>query len=125
MKKIVQTQKAPEPIGPYSQAVIAGNLLFTSGQIAIDPISGKLQLGDIQEQTRLVLNNISAILTAANLTVKNVVKTNIYLKDMNDFGKMNEVYSEFFTENPPARSAVEVSRLPKDVCVEIECIALL
>jgi 2-iminobutanoate/2-iminopropanoate deaminase len=125
MNKIIQTKLAPEPIGPYSQAVIAGNLLFASGQIAIDPNSGTVIPGGIEEQTRLVLNNISAVLEKANLTLKNVIKTTIYLKDMNDFSKMNEVYSEFFTENFPARSAVEVSRLPKDVQVEIECIAAI
>lgn len=125
MKKIIQTDKAPKPIGPYSQAVLTGNLLFTAGQIAIDPVSGKLLTGGIQEQTRRVLQNLRAVLEGADLGLENVVKTTIFLKDMNDFSAMNEIYGEFFAHNSPARSAVEVARLPKDVLVEIECVAVV
>jgi len=125
-KKIIRTDKAPAPVGPYSQAVqVSGALLFTAGQIAIDPATGQLVQGDIQQQTRVVLNNIKAVLEVEGASLRNVVKTTVFLKDMNDFSKMNEVYAEYFPESPPARSAVEVARLPRDAKVEIEAIAAL
>lgn len=123
MKKIVRTDKAPNPVGPYNQAVVAGNLVFTAGQVAIDPRTNQALEGGIQDQTRLVLQNLQAILHAAGSDFGKVLKTTVFLKNMNDFPAMNAVYAEFFPENPPARSTVEVGRLPKDVLVEIECIA--
>jgi len=125
MKKIVRTDKAPNPVGPYNQAVVAGNLVFTAGQVAIDPRTNQVLEGGIQDQTRLVLQNLQAILHAAGSDLGKVLKTTVFLKSMNDFPAMNAVYAEFFPENPPARSTVEVGRLPKDVLVEIECIAVL
>ncbi len=124
MKEVVFSGDAPRPIGPYSQAVKVGNFLFISGQIPADK-DGNLVKGDIKAQTRQVLENIKAILEAAGAGLENVVKVTVYLKDMNDFGAMNEVYSEYFGESKPARAAVEVSRLPKDVKIEIEAIAHL
>jgi len=123
MKRIVKTNKAPQAIGPYSQGVIAGNFLFISGQIAIDPDKNEMISGTIEEQAEQVLNNIGAILNEAGLTYDNVVKTTVYLTDLNDFGKMNEVYSRFFKNNPPARAAIQVSKLPKGAKIEIEAIA--
>jgi 2-iminobutanoate/2-iminopropanoate deaminase len=123
MKKIIKTADAPNPVGPYNQAVIAGGFVFTAGQIAIDPKTDQLLDGDVQEQTRLVLKNLSAILRAAGSDLGKVVKTTVYLKSMAEFPLMNEVYAEFFAENSPARSTVEVSRLPTDVLVEIDCVA--
>ena len=122
MKKIINTSNAPEPVGPYNQAVISGNLVYTSGQIAINPKTNNL-MGDIKKQTKQVLDNIGAVLLAAGSNYQNVVKTTVYLKDMNDFVLMNEIYQSYFAENSPARSTVEVSRLPKDALVEIDCIA--
>lgn len=122
-KTLVLTKEAPAPIGPYSQGIISGNLLFTAGQIALDPKSGQIITGDIKVQTRQVMNNITAILDKAGVTMSDVVKTTVFLKDMNEFAGMNEVYGEFFKETPPARSTVEVARLPRDVKVEIEVIA--
>jgi 2-iminobutanoate/2-iminopropanoate deaminase len=124
-KKIISTVKAPAAIGPYSQAVIAGNLLFTSGQIALIPETGVLVQGDVSDETRQVMANLSAILTTANLSFDNVVKTTIFLKDMNDFATVNEIYASYFGKDFPARETVEVARLPKDVRVEISMIALL
>ncbi len=124
MKSILYTPSAPAPIGPYSQGIKAtGSLLFLSGQIALLP-DGSLLSGDVQAQTRQVITNISALLTEAGCTADNVVKTTVFLKDMNDFAAMNAVYAEYFGESKPARSTVEVSRLPKDVIVEIEVIAV-
>jgi len=125
-KKVVRTENAPEAIGPYSQAIIAekGKLIFTAGQIPMDPNTGSLVNGDIEAQTVRVLKNLSAVLEAAGSGLDSVIKTTVFLKDMNDFPKMNRVYETFFEENPPARSAVEVARLPRDVKVEIECVAL-
>lgn len=123
MKKIVKTADAPNPVGPYNQAVIAGGFVFTAGQIAIDPQTDQLLDGDVRKQTRLVLKNLDAILRAAGSDLGKVVKTTVYLKSMAEFPLMNEVYAEFFTEKAPARSTVEVSRLPKDVLVEIDCVA--
>ncbi len=124
MKSTLYTPSAPAPIGPYSQGIKAtGSLLFLSGQIALLP-DGSLLSGDVQAQTRQVITNISALLTEAGCTADNVVKTTVFLKDMNDFAAMNAVYAEYFGESKPARSTVEVSRLPKDVIVEIEVIAV-
>ncbi len=123
-KKIVSTENAPKAIGPYSQAVMANGFVFCSGQIPIDPISGELVTGSITEQTRQVLSNLAAVLEAARSSMDRVIKVTVFLKDMNDFKEMNEEYSKWFIENPPARAAVEVARLPKDVGIEIEAIAL-
>ena len=125
MKDIISTSNAPSAIGPYSQAVKAGNLLFISGQVPLDPATGEVVEGDITVQTRRVLDNVKAILTEAGADFSNVVKTTVFLKDMNDFVPMNRVYAEYYPENCPARSAVQVARLPKDVSVEIETIAVL
>jgi 2-iminobutanoate/2-iminopropanoate deaminase len=122
VKEVFKTNRAPAPIGPYSQAVKAGSLLFISGQGPIDPKTGKKVAGDIKEQTRQVLENIKGILEAAGLTLENVVKVNVYLKNMNDFPKMNEVYKEYFKENPPARTTVQATP-PADIDVEIDAIA--
>jgi 2-iminobutanoate/2-iminopropanoate deaminase len=124
-KKVIYAAQAPEPIGPYSQAIQAGNMLFISGQIAIQKSSGKiLSEGSIEEETRQVMENIGAILKAAGLDFSHVVKSSIFLKDMGSFPKVNEVYGTYFSQQPPARETVEVSRLPKDVNVEISCIAI-
>ena len=125
MKQVIHTDKAPAAIGPYSQAIQIGQLLFTSGQVPIDPETGAIVEGGIQEQARQSLNNIKAILNAAGTNMGAVVKTTVFLQDMNDFAAMNEVYAQFFQEPSPARSAVQVARLPKDVLVEIEAIAQL
>jgi 2-iminobutanoate/2-iminopropanoate deaminase len=123
-KKVIYSAQAPEPIGPYSQAVQAGNLLFVSGQIAIERSSGNLITANIEAETRQVMANIQEILKAAGVGFTGVLKTTIFLKDMNNFPKVNEIYGQSFTKEPPARETVEVSRLPKDVNVEISCIAL-
>ena len=125
MKKTIETNQAPKAIGPYSQGISANGFVFTSGQLALNPFTGEFVGEEIKEQTRQSLNNVKAILEAAGLTMDQVVKTTVFLKDMNDFAEMNQVYSEFFTEgNYPSRSAVQVARLPKDGLVEIEVIAL-
>jgi len=124
-KEIINSEKAPAPIGPYNQAVQAGAFLFTSGQIALDAVSGQLVEGGIEEQTRKVLDNLQAVLKAANADFNSVVKTTIFLKDMNDFVAVNSVYAEYFPNSAPARSTIEVARLPKDVLVEIDCIAII
>ena len=121
-KKHVATKHAPTPIGPYSQGVIAGGLLFVSGQIPIDPATDKLVEGDIKVQTEQVLKNIQAILEAAGTSMANVVKVNVYLQDVAEFGAMNEVYARFFPENPPARTTVQAMP-PVDIRVEIDCVA--
>lgn len=123
MKKIIETSAAPKPVGPYSQAVQAGGFLFCSGQVAIDPQTQAVLDGTVEEQTQLVLKNIAAVLKQADLSFDNVVKTTIFLKSMGDFPKVNEIYAQCFKSAFPARSTVEVSRLPKDVLVEIEVIA--
>ena len=123
MKKIVHTSSAPAPIGPYSQAVKFGNLLIVSGQVAIDPATGQFQTGDVMEQTRLVMENLGAILAAERLSFADVLKCSIFIKDMNDFPAVNEVYGGYFEKDPPARETVEVARLPKDALVEISLIA--
>lgn len=119
-KQIIFTDKAPAPIGPYSQAVKAGSMVFISGQVAVELAPA----GDIQAETQKVMENIGAILTAAGLTYANIVKANIYVKDLNNFDAINGVYGRYFTEEPPARETVEVARLPKDVNVEISVIAV-
>jgi 2-iminobutanoate/2-iminopropanoate deaminase len=124
-KEIVCTDRAPAAIGPYSQAIKAGGFVFVSGQIPIDPVTGKVVEGDIKVQTRQVLNNLREVLAAAGTSLERVVKATVFITDMNDFPGLNEVYAEFFARSAPARSCVAVSRLPKDVLVEIEAIALL
>jgi len=124
MKKIISTIDAPAAIGPYSQAVRSGNLLFCSGQIPLDPKSGQIVTGDIAPQTRRVLDNIAALLKAEALTFDNVVKTTIFLTDLGDFQTVNEIYGSYFKQTPPARSTVQVSALPKGANVEIEVIAV-
>ncbi|MCQ4865853.1 RidA family protein [Pseudoflavonifractor phocaeensis] len=123
MNEIISTTGAPGAIGPYSQAVKAGGFLYVSGQLPIDPATGAFAGDDIASQTRQSLTNIKAIVDAAGMTLTDVVRVGVFLKDMNDFAAMNAVYGEFFTENCPARAAVEVARLPKDALVEIECVA--
>lgn len=123
MKKVINTNQAPAAIGPYSQAIKVGNLVYTSGQIPINPATGNFVEGGIKEQTRQSLTNIKAILEEAGLSMNNVVKTTVFLADMNDFADMNSVYAEFFTEPYPARSAVAVKTLPKGALVEIEVVA--
>ncbi len=125
MKQIVATKQAPQAIGPYSQAVIAGGMVFASGQIPLDPQTGEFVSGGIQEQTEQVLRNLSALLEAAGTSLDHVVKATVFLADMNDFAVMNEVYGRFFKESPPARSTVEAARLPRDARVEIDVIALI
>ncbi len=125
MKKIIHTQDAPAPIGPYNQAILAGNTLYTSGQIAIDPKSGELVTNNIQDETRLVMENLKAVLAAAEMTFENIVKVSIFISDMNNFSKINEVYATYFNEKTaPARETVEVANLPKFVNVEISAIAI-
>ena len=124
-KKIVSTEKAPKAIGPYSQAILIENLVFTAGQVALDPATMELVEGGIEAQTRQVLTNLKNVLETADSGLKFVVKTTVFLQDMGDFAKMNSVYAEFFPENPPARSTVQVAALPKAALVEIECVALL
>ncbi len=125
-RSIVSTPAAPAAIGPYSQAVCAtGGLLFTAGQIPLDPATGGLVEGDVRAQTQRVLENLKAILEAGGATLSSVLKTTVFLKDMGDFAAMNEVYGAFFPDAPPARSTVEVARLPRDVRVEIEAVALV
>jgi 2-iminobutanoate/2-iminopropanoate deaminase len=124
MKKAIQTTKAPKAIGPYSQAIAANGMIFASGQIPIDPATGELNTGSIEEQTRLALNNLKAVLDEGGCTFDHVVKCTVFLEDMDDFSRMNSVYAEFFTSPYPARAAVQVARLPKDVKIEIEAIAI-
>ena len=124
MKTVIQTNNAPQAIGPYSQAIQAGNMLFVSGQIPIVPATGAIIEGDVEAQTRQCLENVKAILTAAGYTMDDVVKTTVFIKDMNNFSRINEIYGQYFVENCPARGCVEVARLPKDVQVEVEAIAV-
>lgn len=123
-KTVVFSPHAPAPIGPYSQAVLTGNMLFVSGQIAIDQATGKIVSDSIENETRKVMDNLRHVLRAAGMDFSNIVKTSIFLKDMNNFPKVNEIYGANFSTDPPARETVEVSRLPKDVNVEISCIAV-
>jgi 2-iminobutanoate/2-iminopropanoate deaminase len=125
MKKIINTEKAPAPIGPYNQAILVGNTLFTSGQIALDPISMELVLDDIETETKQVMENMKAVLEAANMTFENVVKSTIFIMNMNDFTRINSVYGSYFNEQTaPARETVQVAGLPKGVNVEISMIAI-
>ncbi|WP_017257455.1 RidA family protein [Pedobacter arcticus] len=124
MKKVINTQNAPAPIGPYNQAIMAGNTLYVSGQIAIDPQSGNLVDANIEEETHQVMANLKAVLNAADLDFINVVKTSIFLSDMNSFSKVNEIYGQYFTKDFPARETVAVKTLPKNVNVEISAIAV-
>ncbi|MFN8383241.1 MAG: RidA family protein [Anaerolineales bacterium] len=124
-KKVIQTDKAPKAIGPYSQAIRTDSMIYTAGQIALDPATMELVPGGIEEQTRQVLTNIRSVLEAAGTSLDKVVKTTVFLKDMNDFPKMNTIYAEFFGENPPARSTIAVAGLPKGGIVEIEVVALV
>jgi 2-iminobutanoate/2-iminopropanoate deaminase len=123
MKETVTTARGPKPIGPYSQAIKANGFLYLSGQVALDPSSGEMTGGDIRQQTERTMENIKGILEAAGANLHHVVKTTVFLKDMNEFAAMNEVYGRYFTSAPPARSTVQVARLPKDALVEIEIIA--
>ena len=123
MREIISTDKAPGAIGPYSQAIKTGGMVFCSGQIPIDPVTGEFVSNDITEQTEQVLKNLSAVLEAAGASLGSVVKTTVFLADMSDFAAMNEVYGRFFSENKPARATVQAARLPRDAKVEIECIA--
>jgi 2-iminobutanoate/2-iminopropanoate deaminase len=124
-RRAVVTEAAPGAVGPYSQGMLCGNLLFISGQLPIDPTSGELIQGTIEKKTRQVLENLRAVAEAAGGGLKDVVKTTVFLKDMNDFGAMNSVYAEYFTDTPPARAAVQVAGLPKGADIEIEAVAVL
>ncbi|MBE3572581.1 MAG: RidA family protein [Moorella humiferrea] len=124
-KNVIATDDAPAAIGPYSQAIKVGNIILTSGQIPIDPQSGQVVEGGVAVQVTRVIENLQAVLAAAGASLDDVVKTTLYIKDMNDFGTINEVYGRYFTKEPPARSCVEVARLPKDVLVEIEAVAVV
>jgi 2-iminobutanoate/2-iminopropanoate deaminase len=124
-KRVIQTDKAPKAIGPYSQAIQAGKFLFLSGQIPLDPVSGELVKGDIRQQARRVLDNLKGVLESQNLGMEAVVKVTIFLKDMGNFSQVNEVYATYFPSSPPGRSTVEVARLPRDADIEIEAIAIL
>ena len=123
MKKVIQTASAPKAIGPYSQAVVHEGIAYLSGQIPIDPASGEIVSGDIAAQTERVLDNLSAVLAASGSSLAKVLKTTVYLRDMNDFAAMNAVYARYFSENPPARATVQAARLPKDALVEIDAVA--
>lgn len=125
MKKIIQTSKAPNPIGPYNQAVLTGNMLYTSGQIAINPATNELEIENLEDETTLVMENLKAILTEAGMTFENVIKTSIFISDMNNFSRINAIYGKYFdAETAPARETVEVANLPKFVNVEISAIAV-
>lgn len=123
-REIISTNNAPQAIGPYSQGMKIGDFIFTSGQIPVNPATGELVM-DIQKATRQSLENVKAVLEAAGTTLDKVVKVGVFVKDMNDFALVNEIYAEYFSENPPARSCVEVARLPKDAVIEIEAIATI
>ena len=125
MKQIIQTNNAPQAIGPYSQAVMANGTLYVSGQIPVVPATGAIVSDTVEEQTRQVLENVKAVVDAAGLTLNDVVKTSVFIKNMDDFAVINGIYSEYFKENCPARACVEVARLPKDVLIEMEAIAVL
>lgn len=122
-KKVIRTESAPAPIGPYNQAIQYGDMLFVSGQIAMDPNTGELIQGDIQTQTHMVMKNLKAVLNAAGMDFSNIIKSSIFLMDMGQFAQVNEVYGSYFTDNPPARETVQVSGLPKGVNVEISVVA--
>lgn len=122
MKEVISTRNAPEAIGPYSQAIRCGNLLFVSGQIPIDPGTGKVVEGDIEAQSKMVLENLKAVIEAAGMTLRDVLKCTCFLKNMEDFSKFNSIYGGYFPEVPPARETIEVARLPRDVLVEVSAI---
>jgi 2-iminobutanoate/2-iminopropanoate deaminase len=124
LKEVISTEKGPKAIGPYSQAIKANGFVYTAGQIPFDPSTGQLIQGDVAQQAARVLENLKAIVEAAGSSLEKAVKATVYLKDMNDFTAMNEVYARYFTQNPPARSTVEVSRLPRDVRVEIDLVVI-
>ncbi len=124
MKKIINTYKAPAAIGPYSQAILANNTLYCSGQIAIDPEDGLIKNKNIEEEVNMIMKNITEILNEANMKLSNIVKCSIFMRDMNNYAEINKIYSNYFITNPPAREAIEVSRLPKDVNIEISIIAI-
>lgn len=124
-KTVIRAEKAPQAIGPYSAGIRAGNLVYTAGQLGIDPASGELVPGGVEAETRQALTNLKHVLEAAGASLDQVIKTTVFLRDMNDFAKMNGVYAEFFTDQPPARSAVQVAALPKGGAVEIEALAVL
>ena len=124
MREVIATEQAPQAIGPYSQAIRAQGLIFTSGQIAIDPVTAQIIAGDVSAQTDQVLKNLYAILQASDSSLEKVLRCTVFLKNMGDFAAMNEVYGRYFKQSPPARSTVEVARLPKDVLIEIDVIAL-
>jgi len=123
-KRIVRTDAAPAAIGPYSQAVVANGFVFAAGQVPLDPNPGQIVSGDIRAQTKRVMENLKAVLAASGSSFDKVVKTTVFLRDLNDFGTMNEIYGEYFQENPPARSTVQVAKLPREAAVEIEVVAL-
>jgi len=123
MKKVISTDKAPQAIGPYSQAIEFNNMVYTSGVIPVNPATNELVTGSIEEQAEQAIGNLAALLKEAGSSVEQVIKTTVFIKDMNDFGKVNEIYARYFTKDCPARSCVEVARLPKDVLIEIEAIA--
>ena len=123
-KEIIKTENAPAPIGPYNQAIKTNGTLYVSGQIALDPKSGELMLDNIEEETEMVMENLKAVVEAAGLTMENIIKTSIFISDMNNFSRINEVYGSYFEKDFPARETVEVSVLPKNVNVEISCIAV-
>ena len=124
MKKIISTPKAPAAIGPYSQAIEVNGMVFTSGVIPINPATGELVTGTVEEQAEQAIGNLAALLTESGVKLENVIKTTVFIKNMEDFGKINEIYAKYFTKDFPARSCVEVARLPKDVLIEIEAIAI-
>ncbi|MDR7857082.1 RidA family protein [Tissierella sp.] len=123
--RFLSTEKAPSAVGPYSQGVKADNIIFSSGQLPIDPTTGELSKGDIQKETRLCLENVKAVLEAGHASIENIIKVTVFVKDMNNFSTINEAYAEFFGDHKPARSLVEVARLPKDADIEIEAIAII
>lgn len=125
MKQVISTEKAPGAIGPYSQAIKAGNMIFCSGQIPIDPVTGEFVSQDVTEQTEQVFRNLTAVLEAAGASLNDVVKTTVFLADMGEFAAMNDVYSRHFVDNKPARATVQAAKLPRDARVEIECIAVV
>ena len=125
MKNVITTDRGPKPIGPYSQAIKANGFVYVSGQVALDPKTGEMMAGDIEQQTERTIENLKAIVEASGTQLNHVVKTTVYLKNMDDFPAMNEVYARFFTLSPPARSTVQAARLPKDALVEIDAIAAL
>ena len=124
MKQVIQTNNAPQAIGPYSQAIMAGDTLYVSGQIPVIPATGAIVSDKVEDQARQVMENVKAVVEAASLTLDDVVKTSVFIKNMDDFGVINGIYSEYFRENCPARACVEVARLPKDVLLEMEAIAV-